>query len=149
VLVPLTVGVLTSLASWEGLWWAHRRSRRTTVYEYAKAYARRLGRPLVVIGAPEGGMTAGYGCGDYTIDLVASTCPNSIQADITKRLPFPDNSVVVFTSCVLEYVNNAGDAISEIARISGGHMFFVGVEPFTLTSLFYRGAKRSLPIEYR
>lgn len=148
-MVPLLVGAAVALVTWETGWWAHRRRRRTTVFEYARGYAHSIGRPLVVVGAPDGGVTSGYGCGDYTIDMAPSMCPNSIQADITKRLPFEDDSTVVFVSCVLEYVNHAGDAIAELARISGGHMFVVGVEPWTFASFLYPGAQRSLPTEYR
>lgn len=92
-------------------------------------------------------MTAGYGCGDFTVDLAPSRCPNSIQADITKKLPFNDDSVVVVVMCVLEYVSDANAALRELMRISGGNLFVVRVEPWTLTSLLYPGAKRTLPCE--
>lgn len=111
--------------------------------------AARLGRPLVVIGAPDAGATSGYGCGDITVDLQPSTCPRSIQADITKTLPFGDNSVVVFASCVLEYVSDVDATIREIQRVSGGYAYFVGVEPWTLAAKLYPGARRTLPEAYR
>ena len=103
----------------------------------------------MVIGAPDGGVTAGYSCGDVTLDLAPSSCPNSMVVDVTKRVPLPDNCCVVFCSCVLEYVQDASAAIAEIQRISGGHAFFVGVEPFTLTAYLYPGAKRTLPARFR
>jgi len=142
----LAAGV--AMGSWETFWWARRRARRNTVYEQALAAAQALGRPLVVIGAPDGGVTSGYGCGDVTIDLAQSSCPTSLRADITKTLLFPDNSVVVFCSCVLEYVNDADAAVREIQRISGGYAYFVGVEPWTLSAKWYPGAKRSMPAQY-
>ena len=138
--------VIGGLAAWEVAWWAARRSRRTRVYGEALTEARRLMRPLVVIGAPDRGATSGYGCGDLVVDLQASTCPNSLQADITKPLPIADDSVVVFVSCALEYVK--GDvlaALREIHRVSGGHAFFVGVEPWTMAAYLYPGAQRTLP----
>lgn len=136
-------------ASWEIGWWLKRRSRRAEVYKLARARADILKRPLVVIGAPDGGVTAGYGCGDVTVDIAPSVCPSALQADITKPLPFKDNTVVVFCSCVLEYVSDAEAALKEILRISGGNAFFVGVEPWTLAAYFYPGAKRTLPSQYR
>jgi hypothetical protein len=145
--LALAAGV--SMASWEAMWWAHRRVRRTTVYQQALNAARALNRPLVVIGAPDGGATSGYGCGDVTIDLAGSACPTSLRADITKPLPIGDNSVVVFCSCVLEYVHDVDAALREIQRISGGYAYFVGVEPWTLTAKWYPGAKRTLPAHYR
>ena len=51
--------------------------------------------------------------------------------------------------CTLEYVERVEPALREILRISGGHAFFVGVEPWTLTAYLYPGAKRTLPARYR
>jgi SAM-dependent methyltransferase len=144
--VGITAGIL---ALWEGGWWLRRRTRRIEQYARAAAKARELGRELVVIGAPDGGVTSGYPCGDITVDVAPSSCPLAIQADVTKRLPFADNSVVVFVSCVLEYVSDARAAIQEIHRVSGGYAYFVGVEPWTLTAYLYPGAKRTLPPNYR
>ena len=114
------------------------------MFEAARAEARRLGRPLVVVGAPDGGVTAGYGCGDVTVDLAGSTCPNSLAADVTKPLPFADDSVVVFVACVLEYVNDMPRAVAELTRISGGRLYVVRVEPWTLTAYLYPGARRTI-----
>lgn len=136
-----------AIGAWELFWWARRRANRARIYEKAQRRARELGRKLVVVGAPDGGVTSGYGCGDVTVDLAPSKCPNSIQADVTKRLPFDDDSVVVVVMCVLEYVDDAGAALRELARISGGNLFVVRVEPWTLTSLLYPGAKRTPPCD--
>lgn len=137
--------VLAAVAAWEGLWWLGRRDSRTRVYGQARARAEQLGRPLVVVGAPDGGVTAGYGCGDTTVDLAGSACPNSLAADIARPLPFADDSVVVFVSCVLEYVDDYEGSLRELRRISGGELFVVRVEPWTLTAYLYPGAKRTLP----
>lgn len=133
-----------AVAAWETGWWLRRRMQRRSMFEAARAEARRLGRPLVVVGAPDGGVTAGYGCGDVTVDLAGSTCPNSLVADVTKPLPFADDSVVVFVACVLEYVDDLPRAVAELTRISGGRMFVVRVEPWTLTAYLYPGARRTI-----
>lgn len=138
---------LKAIAAWEFFWWARRRMMRSHIYEVARAQADALGRPLVVVGAPDGGVTAGYGCGDVTIDIAPSSCPGSLQADITKPLPFADDSVVVVVMCVLEYVDDAEAALAELNRISGGYLYVVRVEPWTLTSVFYPGAQRTLACE--
>jgi SAM-dependent methyltransferase len=138
-----------ALCVWEVGWWARRRARRGAVYAAARERAALLGRPLVVIGAPDSGSTGGYGCGDITVDLAPSCCPHTVVADITKALPFPDGSVVVFCSCVLEYVCDAEAAVKEIARVSGGQAYFVGVEPWTLTAYLYPGRQRTLPAALR
>lgn len=136
---------VVAVAGWELAWWARRRQRRGEVYAAALEDARRLGLPLVVVGAPEGGLTAGYGCGDLVIDLGPSSCPVAIRADISQRLPLADSSCVVFVSCVLEYVKDYGSALAELRRISGGRLFVVRVEPWTLTSFAYPGARRTIP----
>ena len=143
------IGVVAALGAWELAWWARRRARRASQYQAARRAADALRRPLVLIGAPDGGVTSGYPCGDVTIDLAPSSCPNAIQADITQGTPFADDSCVVFVSCVLEYVSDAQAAIREIERISGGHAYYCGVEPVTLTAYLYPGAKRTLPARYR
>ena len=138
--LPLT------LAAWELAWWKRRKAERARVYDKALARARALHRPLVVIGAPDGGVTAGYGCGDLTIDLEGSAaCPNVWAADITQPLPLANDSVVVFVSCVLEYVGDVEAAYRELMRVSGGELFIVRVEPWTLTAYLYPGARRTLP----
>jgi len=136
-----------AVAAWEAGWWLRRRMQRRSMFEAARAEARRLGKPLVVVGAPDGGVTAGYGCGDVTVDLAGSTCPRSIAADITKPLPFADDSVVVFVACVLEYVDDMPRAVAELTRISGGRMYVVRVEPWTLTAYLYPGARRTISRE--
>lgn len=141
-----------AFAAWELAWWARRRHRRAVVYEQALGAARALARPLVVIGAPDGGVTSGYGCGDVVVDIAGSQiCPTVLAVDITasRSLPFADGSVVIACMCVLEYVSDASAALAEIQRVSGGYAFFVGVEPWTATAYLYPGAKRTLPASLR
>lgn len=129
---------------WELGWWFRRRRLRGKVYREAAAEAVRLGRPLLVVGPPDTGATAGYGCGDLSVDIQPSACPRHVQADITKKLIFDSNSVVVFVSCVLEYVDNLEAAMAELCRVSGNRIYVVRVEPWTLTSFFYPGTRRRL-----
>lgn len=137
----ISVGALTA---WETGWWVWRRHLREQQFACAKAEAQKLGKPLVVVGAPDGGVTAGYGCGDVTVDISGSDCPNVLRADITKPLPFADDSVVVFVACVLEYVSDYAAATTELRRIAGQHLYIVRVEPWTLAAWLYPGARRRL-----
>lgn len=131
---------------WEFGWWLRRRSLRGSTFATAQAEARRLNKPLIVIGAPDRGATRGdYGCGDVTVDVQSSSCAMSIQADVTKRLPFADDSAVVFVSCVLEYVSDLGAALREIRRVGGRNVYIVRVEPWTMAAYLYPGAKRTIP----
>jgi len=132
--------------AWEGVWWANRKANRDHLYAEAKAAARRLGKPLVVIGAPDRGATEGPGYdADLVIDIGPSALPQAIIADICKKTPLASNSCVVFVSCVLEYVSDYNAAMREIKRISGGHYYICRVEPWTLTAYLYPGAKRTIP----
>jgi Methyltransferase domain len=140
------VKVVGLVAAWEGAWWAIRRAKRSAVFKMAVKDAKDSGRRLVVVGAPDRGATSGPGCGDVTIDIGDSSCPNFIKADITKRLPFDDNSVTVFVSCVLEYVGDYDAALAELKRVAGDHLYIVRVEPWTLTAYLYPGAKRRLAL---
>lgn len=138
--------ILLGAAAWESGWYLHRRSKRADVYALAQERASATGKPLLVVGAPDGGVTAGYGCGDLTVDIAPSSdCPVSLVLDITKPLPFDDDSHVVFVSCVLEYVDDADAALAELRRISGSDLYCVRVEPWTLTAYLYPGARRTLP----
>ena len=134
--------ILLSAGSWEGFWWARRRDDRRELYERALAHARTVGLPLVVVGAPDRGATAGPGCGDLVIDIQPSRCPNFLQADITKPLPIPSNSAVVFVSCVLEYVGDFGAAWRELQRIAPGRVYVCRVPPWTFSAYLYPGARR-------
>lgn len=124
------------LLAWEGGWWARRLLRRKAIFAKAQAVARKLGKPLMVVGAPSGGVTAGYECGDITVDIdpkAVSACPSFHVFDLSRdRLPWPDDSVVVFQSCCLEYVDDLPHALAELQRVSGGLFFGVNVEPWTL-----------------
>ena len=138
-MLPVVVGA----AVWEFRWWAERRNARQRMYGEAMARAQQLGRPLVVVGAPDGGVTAGYGCGDVTVDIQGSSCPVSMAANVCEHLPFEDDSAVVFISCVLEYVSDADAAMRELLRVSGGQLYLVRVEPWTFTAYLYPGARRT------
>jgi hypothetical protein len=135
------------LGVWEIGWWARRRAARTTMFNAARLRAVTLGRPLVVVGDPDGGVTAGYPCGDVTIDLRAtSACPHYVSADITKAIPLASDSSVVFVACVLEYVSDVDAALCELLRVAGSpdNLFVVRVEPWTLTAFLYPGAQRTI-----
>lgn len=138
------LAVVAGLAAWETFWWSERVHDRHALYDRAKTHARALGLPLIVIGAPDQGPTPGPGCGDMCIDILPTACPCSMQADITKPLPIPNDSAVVFVSCVLEYVENFDAAWRELQRIAPNRVYICRVQPWTLTAHLYPGAKRVL-----
>jgi hypothetical protein len=139
--------IALGVAAWETFWWMRRRSVRRDAYLYSLQFARTIGKPLVVVGAPDMGMTQGPGCGDITVDLGKSACPNFIQADITKNIPLADDSAVVLVLCTLEYVNDYPAAMRELKRVAGKNLFVVRVEPWTLAAYLYPGRQRVLPVK--
>jgi hypothetical protein len=136
--------LLGALGAWEMFWWADRVRDRHQLYDRAKAHARALGLPLIVVGAPDQGPTPGPGCGDLCLDIAPSACPCSMQVDITKPIPLPDDSAVIFVSCVLEYVGDFNAAWRELQRIAPNRVYVCRVQPWTLTAQLYPGAQRTL-----
>lgn len=127
--------------------------RRGTVFAQARARAKSLGRPLVVVGDPDGGaqtrLLRAYDCGDVTIDLAgAPACPRPIAADITQRVPVLSDSAVVYESMVLEYVDDPQAAWAELLRMAGSpaNLYTARVDPYTLTSVLYPGAKWAIEV---
>lgn len=122
-----------------------RKWRRKDIYDQAVKRSQETGKRLFVIGDPNNDNKsldgkADYGCGDVCLDKETGCqlCPNGVKDSLENVLPqIPDNSYVVFVSCVLEYVDNFEMVKSELNRISGGDLFVVNIEPNTLkTNLF-------------
>lgn len=128
----------------------HRFEVRRRIFDAAARRASEVGRPLVVVGDPDGGMHTrikrAYGCGDMCIDKNGCPlCTMTKAADLTKGPidGIADDSSVVFVSCVLEYVSDPEAALRELRRMAGSpeNLFFVFVEPWTLTAALYPGAQ--------
>ena len=137
-----------------------RRSRRRRAWSKARERARATGKPLLVVGDPDGGAVhprhgRDYGCGHGVIDPTGT--PGCVQTgyptrwaidgsdrplrgraeDVLPRLP--SNSAVIYLSCVLEYVDDLDLVWRELHRVSGGDLFTVNVEPWSLTAFFFKG----------
>jgi hypothetical protein len=84
----------------------------------------------------------GYDCGDETVNLTgAPLCPNGIKSDLLKYLiNKPDNTGVIFISCVLEYIptEDLENVIKHLKRVAGGidTIFIVTVSPYNLAGYF-------------
>jgi len=123
--------------------------RRRRAFAAAARRAAELGRPLVVVGDPDAGahtrLMRAYDCGDLCIDLHG--CPHCrvMQAADLTAGPVPgiaNDSVVVFVSCVLEYVSDPESALGELRRMAGSaeNLFIVFVDPWSVTAALYPGA---------
>ena len=146
---------LAGVALNEAVQAASRYRSRKDLYAAAVARAAATGRRLVVVGAPDAGLHTrllpAYGCGDVCVDLNGCPgCPRSEAVDLTTgRTSVPDDSAVVYVSCVLEYVPDFPAALREVERMAGSreNLFNVVVQPWTLTGSLYPAAVSSISQE--
>jgi hypothetical protein len=145
--------ILTAVITAEATAALARHNHRSQLFEVARARARELHRPLVVVGDPNNGLNSGlgpaYGCGDICLDLTGCPlCATGHVVDITRgpNSHVADNSAVVFVSCVIEYVSDVQAAWREVWRMAGGpeNVFMVPVQPWTITSTLYLGTKNKI-----
>ena len=131
----------------EGLLWHQRLERRRDVYAAAQARARLLGRPLVVVGDPDGGPTnPGPMYGDLCVDLTGCpVAPRGVRADISQphSIPMADDSAVVCVLCVFELVPDIRAAEREVLRVAGSprNVFVVVMQPSSLSAWLYPGVQ--------
>ncbi len=109
--------------------------KQIKMYKLAKRLSIQLNKPLLVIGDPAESSTnfifGNYSCGDICIDMNGCKC-NSNVINIKNKLEdelhkFKDNSVVIFESETLEYVDKdkIDYVIDELLRISNNNIFSV------------------------
>ena len=115
-----------------------KKTKQNELYNEANKMSKIKGKKLLVIGNPGESNTnylfGKYGCGDICIDLNGCICNNSEQNTIIIKDKienvigdFEDDSVVIFESEVLEYVDDKyiDYVIREMYRISNGDIFSV------------------------
>lgn len=122
-----------------------RKHRRKKIYDLAVNKAKETGKRLLIIGDPNNDNTsidgkADYGCGDICLDKETGCdlCPNGVKDNLENYLPkLADNSYVIFASVILEYVDNFEMVKKELFRVSGGDLFVVNLEPYSLKTTFF------------
>ena len=123
-------------------------------FELAHEMSRTTGKKLLVIGDPMESNTnflfGGYSCGDICIDITGCRClkddntiiiADKIENAITN---LSDNSVVIFESETLEYIDNdkIDFVIQEMERVSGGDIFSIhNLKPNKFTVIKQNGYK--------
>jgi hypothetical protein len=127
-----------------------RRQNRRDRFNEAQYRAKQTGKPLIVIGDPDGGMVnrfigRDYECASLCIDTHGCLkCEKNTIGKLEEVLPtLGNNSAVVFVSTALEYVQDMDRVSRELYRVSGGDLFVVPIERWTLTSIL-SGTKRQL-----
>ena len=122
-------------------------SERKIYYKLAVDRATNIGRPLVVIGDPVKGVACGlfgaaHGYGDVCVDIdpADGRCLKKDALSYLKTLE--SNSCVLYTSCVLEYVDKSeiDEIVRELYRVTGSHknLFVVHVKWYAPTAYLYR-----------
>ena len=137
------LALLLGIAAWEAAWWQKRCVDRSDVYRRAVACSRATNKPLLVVGAPDQGFTRSPS-GDIVVDVAPSRAPVAIQADVCRRIPLPNDSVVAYVSCTLECVEDLPAALRELSRVAGNRLFIVRVQPWTLTALLHPDIRRTI-----
>jgi hypothetical protein len=113
----------------------------------AKKRKEETGKPLLVVGEPGNGAwnkTFGhaYGCGDLCLDISGChSCKNSVAAPLEEQIrKMKTNSCVIYVSCTLEYmrsVSHLREVEHHLQRVSGGDLFIVHIQPYSLISFVY------------
>lgn len=121
-----------------------RKYRRKKIFKLASEKSKLTGKSLLVLGDPTNDNTSyngkqDYGCGAICVDLTGCpTCPDGVKEKIETYLPkLKDNSYVVFASIILEYVDNFDDVVKQLNRVSGGDIFIVPMEPYSIKTNFF------------
>jgi hypothetical protein len=152
MILYIVIGIIIFLVLITIYFAIERQCNRNLYYKRAYKLSKKLNKPLMVIGDPYNGRASkvlgkNYGCGDICLDLTGCPkCVNSSKGYLEDTLPaFPDNSHVIFVSCVLEYVDDVELVYDQLKRISGGDMYVVTVQPNDyFIHMFYKGAKRRI-----
>lgn len=105
---------------------------RRSKYREAVAYSKMVGKPLLVVGGPYGGVSwmKAHGCGDMCMDINPWACRGcqTVVADI-REIPFPSGFFgAAYASHVLEHlptVEDARKAAAELYRVAA-NVFICG-----------------------
>jgi hypothetical protein len=132
------------------------RENRRKLFEAALARATEIGRPLIVLGDPDGGLIhhmlgRDFQCGMICIDPkgcgVCAQGGKSVADDPAHALStMAANSAVIFDSGLFAFADDGYALAEQLVRVSGGHgnLFMFDVPRFTFTSWLESKRKRVL-----
>ena len=115
--------VLGAFAAWQAADLLSRRGERGRLYSGALAAARAVGKPLLIVGLPQGDP---YGCGqpengDVVLDLQSTLkeCRNHVQGSVEDLSRWGDHYFgAAFVSHVLEHTCDIHAAFRELHRVA-------------------------------
>jgi hypothetical protein len=128
-----------------------RREHRRAVFEQAQRRAQELGRPLLVLGDPDGGVLnrmlgRQWQCGDVCVDLMGcGICGERVQGrpeDVLQALD--DNAYVVYDPGAFAKADDATEMAIQLKRVTGGEVYMADAGPWTLTAFFGPKRKRRI-----
>ena len=127
-----------AVLGWETFWWLWQKAERHAVFAKARKAADAAGKPLLVIGEPDGE----YPCGDVTVDIrPTSVCPVYVRTSIEDLSAFKDKTFgAVFVSFLVSYTCAPWKAFSELERVADVVMV-VEPKPWRLTSYLIPGRR--------
>ncbi len=117
-------------------------------YQRARDRADTIDRPLVVVGAPAKSMSQ-YRCGDVPcVDINGCKSCKAPPRDVTVAgaIALEDDSAVVFSPYVLEYVDNPEAAMAEMQRVAGSpeNMYIPTIQDWATGTRVMTGAKHQI-----
>lgn len=128
-----------------------RRERRRAVYALAARRAAELGKPLLVLGDPDGGLIhhalgRDFQCGDLCVDPKGcGICPDWLQGRAEDALAnLQPNSHVIFDPGAFAKADSGTAIASQMLRVAGPDVFMADAGPWTLTAFFGPRRKRRL-----
>jgi hypothetical protein len=129
-----------------------RRQKRRDTFNAALYRSQQTGKPIWVVGDPDGTITSrflgrDYDCGALCIDPKGClSCANYVTGRLEDELAkLPTGGAVVYVNTgVLESVEDMPRAVAELKRVSGGDLFVATVHPYTLTAYLWPGHKRRI-----
>ncbi len=131
IVVMVIVGIILAIAIWQLLIWMFEIRDKNRKYKDASDYAKKSGKPLLVVGGPWGVKSfrrllnkPAHGNGDICLDIDRRAIeghPSAVVASCTD-IPFDDKTFgAVFSSHVLEHMpttNAAKQALAEMSRVA-------------------------------
>ena len=126
-----------AIGLWEAGWWIAGKVDRVVLFREARAMAAASGKPLLVVGEPDGE----YPCGDVTLDLrPRSACRGYVRADLERPpLPFPDRMFgAAFASHILEHLEDPEAALRELHRVAD-HVVIAWPRPWRIATFLVPG----------
>ena len=128
VVLYVILAILGAVGIWQFIVWMGEIRDKNRQYRAADDYARKMGKPLLVVPGPWGVKSArrwfnkpAHGGGDVCLDIDRRAVyghPCAVVGDVT-NIPFADNTFgAAFASHLLEHMPTLGDAVRALDELN-------------------------------